>query len=117
MRTIKNLTIAAALLISSSVFAQGAEQEKMSLVENAEIKTVQLNSVVNLTDEQTPQIKNAYYGVLKQEMAMNQRYANSNMEVDQEQIDMSTRQSLSKELSKILTPEQYNAWKLDLKKN
>lgn len=116
MRTLRNITFIAALLFSGTIFAQNSTDQKAQIEKQATEKTTAMDAAIGLNADQKLEVEKIFNGALRQEMALTKRFTSTDMEVDQEYIDKNIQATLAREFQKVLTPEQYNAWKLSEKK-
>lgn len=110
----------AAMLFAGSTFAQDAASTDLNdpLKEEAMQQTNDLDAIVNLSEDQRSKVFELYTGALRQEEAIKERYAQSgaDLEADKEYIKNGVDRQMQIEFQKILSEEQYDAWKVSTKK-
>ena len=117
MKTLRNITLMAALLIAGSTFAQEtSSKSKDALKKEAMEQTNDLDAIVNLTEEQRSKVFEVFVAADRQEEALEKRMVSDPDKIDQAYIDRNTQNQVSNEMLKILTAEQYDAYKMSLKK-
>lgn len=114
MKTLRNITLMAALIFAGSTFAQGSSSKgKDPVKEEAMQQTNDLDAIVNLTEEQRSKVFEVYVATKRQKETLEKELAEGS--VDQEYIDKSIQRQTQSEFLKILSIEQYNAYKISLK--
>jgi len=108
----------AALLFAGSTFAQGTSSKSEEAVkEEAMQKTNDLDAIVNLTEEQRSQVLKVFVSVQHQEASLETQMANNpEGRIDQDFINKTTQGQVMNDMVKVLTAEQYDTYKLSLKK-
>ena len=107
----------AALLIAGSTFAQETSSKSNdALKKEAMEQTNDLDAIVNLTEEQRSKAFEVFVAAERQEEALEKRMASDPDKIDQAYIDRNTQGQIMNEMLKILTAEQYDTYKLSLKK-
>lgn len=117
MRTLRNITMAAAILFAGNLFAQeAAATAEDATVAKATEQTAELTTLLKLDDKQQQEVQKIYTAVNRQEAALNKRAEANPDKIDQAYVDKNIHSTLVRELQKVLSPEQYEQWKLSLKK-
>lgn len=107
----------ATLLFAGSTFAQGtSSKSKEALKKEAIEQTNDLDAIANLTEEQRSKVLEVFMAVGSQEEALEKRMASDPDKIDQAYIDRNIQNQITNEMLKILSAEQYDAYKMSLKK-